>query len=582
MSFSTVRCPNCGNIEKITRRLVDGEAVFSCPNCDSDFFERLAKREYEKLHSALKSDLDTMIDEALIERKMETYYNLRSMLCQEVSADHISSKSILEICRDILAIVPGDFLADFLTVANGSDTVAVAKFIDEIDVKENEASLGIVLDFITKSLDEDYIIPTSALLDRCGKVFTPEKRQEYLTKFEKEAANVQDGIYALKRNRDVFLAYSGKDMPKVVELLKFIESEGFSCFAAFRNLQHGKGAVENYEKALQEAINHCSIFLFVSSSNSRKYSCDAFDKELAYIRDTEMDRYSAEYRSYEQIPEEYKKLRIEYRLDNLPTRAAERDIKEFFSGLTYVEDHDQLIDRLVECKRKLRKTYAPKKQLMDYDTDLLIKAVADETERRRVEASERKELITKLKYVIEAKLTRDVAAQRKAEVEAKRKAEEIKLKAEAEAKRKAEEEAKRKAEAEAKQKAEAEEKRKVVETLRKLEEAQRLAEEEAKRKAEDERKRKEEEAKRKAAEIKAQDDAKRKAESAALLKEREESERRSRAKLKQIEELEKKRKKQKIWGIVALFLSWPVGVVLLLCAYSTKCKIEELKGIKNK
>ena len=536
MSFSTVRCPNCGNIEKITRRLVDDEAVFSCPNCYSDFFERLAKREYEKLHRALKSDLDAMIDEALIERKMETYYNLRSMLCKEVSADHISSKSILKICRDILAIVPGDFLADFLTVANGSDTVAVAKFIDGIDVKENEASLGIVLDFITKSLDEDYIIPTSALLDRCGKVFTPEKRQEYLTKFEKEAANVQDGIYALKRNRDIFIAYSGKDMPKVVELLKFIESEGFSCFAAFRNLQHGKGAVENYEKALQEAINHCSIFLFVSSSNSRKYSCDAFDKELAYIRDTEMDRYSAEYRSYEQIPEEYKKLRIEYRLDNLPTRAAERDIKEFFSGLTYVEDHDQLIDRLVECKRKLRKTYTPKKKLVDYDTNLLIKAVADETER--------KELIAKFKYVLEAKLTRDVASQRKAEAEAKRKAEEIKRKAELEAKRKAEEEAKRKAE-------------------------------EIKRKAELE-------AKRKAAETKAQDDAKRKVESAALLKEREESERKSKANAKKIEELEAKRKKQKIWGIVALFISWPLGVVLLLCAYSTKCKIEELKGIKSK
>ena len=432
MSFSTLRCPNCGNAEQIRKQQLGEDTVYFCPSCNSEFLERLAKREYEKLHSAIKSDIGSMIDEAMLTIKLEEYYNLRQMLCKYITQEYIDSRAIVGICTQILKSFPNDFLANFFLTANTTSPKEVADAINEIDEKENEASIGLILDFMIKSLREEYITPIAALLDRCGKILSPESKQRYLTAFEREAERVFEGIYSLKRNRDVFVAYSSADMPKVIELVDFIESNGFSCFVAFRNLQHGRDAVANYDKALKEAIDHCSIFMFVSSVNSRKYSCDAFDKEIMYVRDSEMEKHP-ECRSYEQIPAEYKKLRIEYRLDNIPTRATDLDLKEFFSGLTYVEDHDQLIDRLAECKRELRRSATSKQ---------------NSTEASDVGANNGLEKMEDELAKIRAELERN----RKAEEEAKQKAE-----AEAEAKRKAEREAKQKAEAEAEAQRKAEE-----------------------------------------------------------------------------------------------------------------------------
>ena len=349
MSFSTLRCPNCGNAEQIRKQQLGEDTVYFCPSCNAEFLERLAKREYEKLQSAIKSDVGSMIDEAILNMKLEEYYNLRLMLCNKVSAEYTDSKAIGKICRDILKSFPNDFLANFFLTANTALPKEVADAINEIDEKENEASVGLILDFMIKSLREEYIDAIAALLDRCGKIFSPEKKQEYFTKFEKEAKNVREGIYEIGLSRDVFIAYSSKDMPAVIKLLNFIESDeiGLTCFAAFRNLQHGRNAVADYDRALKEAMDNCSIFLFVSSVNSRSFSCDALKKELPYIRRYDMANNPG-YISYDQIPTANRKLRIEYRLDNKPT-LADKNISQFFTGLTYVEDREQLRTRLCEC-----------------------------------------------------------------------------------------------------------------------------------------------------------------------------------------------------------------------------------------
>ena len=158
-------------------------------------------------------------------------------------------------------------------------------------------------------------------------------RQTLFAEFEKEAHKVQNGIYEASMERDVFLAYSGKDMKAVVETLNFLEENGLTCFAAFRNMQHGKDAVANYEKTLYEAIDNCKIFLFISSKNSRSYACDAFKKEIAYVKNQEMNKFP-EYRNYEQIPDKYKKLRIEYRLDNAATPIVDKALKSFLFAVS--------------------------------------------------------------------------------------------------------------------------------------------------------------------------------------------------------------------------------------------------------
>ena len=226
-------------------------------------------------------------------------------------------------------------------------------------------------------------------------------------------------------------------MNSVVRILNYVESNGFSCFAAFRNLQHGRDAVANYNDALKKAIDHCSLFLFISSANSRRFSCDAFSKELIYVRDCEMKR-NPECRTYEQIPNKYRKLRVEYRLDNAMTRATDRDMREFFSGLTYVEDLDTLIDRLAEA-------LSPSNLASINDEPTF----GEDEINRRVEEALRK------KAEEEAKAKAEAEAKAKAEAEKRRIDEEINRRVAEALQKRAEEEAKAKAEAEAKAKAEA-------------------------------------------------------------------------------------------------------------------------------
>ena len=525
MELAQLKCPACG-ADKLENRTINGEPGFHCGFCGLEFQDHTGIKELEKLEASILSGMGNVIDEALVRERTNKYYNLRSLLFGKITARYIDSAAILGICRDILAIAQHDFLAEFFEVANSGTTEEIAEYISRIDATENALLVDLVLNFIIKSLKEEYITPTAALLERCGKVFSPQKKQEFLSRFEAEAAKVAEGIYEVALERDVFLAYSSKDMPAVIDLLNFIESQGLSCFAAFRNLQHGRDAVMNYERALEEAIDHCSIFVFVSSANSRSFSCDAFKKEMPYIRNSEM-RDHREYRSYEQLPEKYRKLRIEYRLDNKPTPLADRTLKEFFAGLTYAEDYDQLVARLGECMDKLSNPYveeeieeptpAPQASANPFnfgDKESFAEMIrminaenkrAEEEARRKVEEElkrkaeeeaqqkallkSREDLVRVLQNTL-IKRQRDIAiAERKKvldEIKRKSEAEAIRLREEALARIRAEQEAeKRKAEEESKRRiAEAEAKRKQEEAKRKMqEEAKRKAAEEAERKA---------------------------------------------------------------------------------------------------
>ena len=398
MELLNLKCPACGSAKGLERLSLKGESYLHCAYCGGRFIEHSAEREYEKLESTIKKGLGSVVDEALVRTKTESYYNLRSMLYTKITAKYTDSAAILNVSRDILAIAPHDFLAEFFEIANSGNESEVSEYINKIDVNENALLIDLVLDFIIKSLKAGYITATAALLERCGSIFTPEKKQEYLTRFENEAKKVEEGIYEYGLSRDVFLAYSSKDMPEVLDVLELIEENGLTCFAAFRNLQHGRDAVANYEKALHEAIDNCSIFVFISSENSRSFGCDAFRKEIPYIKSQEMKKHP-ECRSYDQIPEKYKKLRIEYRIDNKQTPAMINSaLKEFFAGLTYAEDKEQLADRLFRCMESLNAGYSEEEgqtsggiNLNDKETVAeLIRQINEEENKRKLEEAKKK------------------------------------------------------------------------------------------------------------------------------------------------------------------------------------------------
>ena len=351
MEFKTIRCPYCGNEGHLEKR----DDLWYCSHCGNSCSDDGAERAYRRIEANLGSQIEGIVDEALRRQREEEYYNLRSLLWEKIHAKYIDSEAIVSVCRDIKKLEPHDFLASFFEVANSAPSPEVVDFINAIDVEEQEMFVEVVIDFMIRSLTSEYIMPVSYLIERAYKNKSLERFEALSTRFEEEAAKVDSGIYSTMLPRDVFIAYSSKDIERVMALLSELEKNGFSCFVALRNLQHGRGAVANYSTALHNAMNNSKMIVFVSSKNSRTFSCDALTEELAYVKEIELASAPAEYKnSYASLPDKYKKPRVEYRLDNEPTLAADSFIREFFADLDYCESVEKVVTRVAEYSLKLK------------------------------------------------------------------------------------------------------------------------------------------------------------------------------------------------------------------------------------
>ena len=273
MAFYEKSCKNCGgDLNQI------GDGQFKCAYCGSVFAVETVEKHMEELHRLFGDS------------KLEAISNARKNLYDAVNAEYISSQLVHECCMTIKQLIPDDFQANFYETAIGSNGRRIAKAIRRIDVKENSDCVETMIKFLLASLQSEYILETGDLIDRAYKGTDLVKYEKYSTELSLEAEKLDDCVYMTSYPRDVFVAYSSKDMNKVFELVECLEEQGFSCFVAARNLRHGKGAVENYDKALREAMDNCRSFVFVSSMNSRRPGCDALRKEIPYIKSLDIEK----------------------------------------------------------------------------------------------------------------------------------------------------------------------------------------------------------------------------------------------------------------------------------------------------
>ncbi len=342
MNYKTLKCPACGQ-EKVELR----NGKFYCRYCSCTFTEYDAKKAFVELDKNIilrAEKLDSAAQEALKER----FYNLRTMLWYHAHAKSNGSKAILSICDEIIKIAPEDFPAHFYRLVHTAKPSDVVNFINHLDLTKHEIYVERIIEYLLNYMQSEYVAPLKYLVERTFGGNSLEKYQKYITKIEAEAERVEPKIYQPSAPRKVFISYAQRDTGKILPLLRILEEYKIPYFAAVRNLRYGKTTGAHYEEAFKTALDNCAILVFVASKHSCNFSCNALLQELPYVKNKELAAVPAEYknRTYATLPTSLKKPRIEYRLDNERTPAADEFLQEFFADMEYCETPEKVLSRI--------------------------------------------------------------------------------------------------------------------------------------------------------------------------------------------------------------------------------------------
>ena len=329
--MTLVRCKKCGSL--LEKR---GE-MYICLGCGAQFKPENARRNAEELSRILD------------EQKQEAVANLRAQLWRETQEEYINDTEIIRLAKEVKRYLPDDYFANFCALACGNNNARLNAFLGETDVSEQRMFVWDVLRLMLHLLKEDNLLAVNDFLSRVGNdCDDTEMYDRYNRQLIREAEKIDKGVYDVQLPRDAFIAYKSEDMGKVIGLVEELERQGLKCFVAARNLQHG--AMRHYEEKLYEAMDHCKVVVFVSSTRSRSRRCDALSVELAYIRQKDVEAAPAKYRNYyEKMPPEYKKPRVEYVIEAYKGGdAAEEIVDEFFAGYERCLNKQEVARRVLE------------------------------------------------------------------------------------------------------------------------------------------------------------------------------------------------------------------------------------------
>ena len=382
-----LKCQICDGELKMSETTY-GRSVYCCRYCGTTYEER----NVEQLTDQLQRIRNV--------QKQEQVGALKHLLYEEIhNKKYADSTRIVSICRDIRELVPDDYIATFFEKVNSGQVEETCRLLAEFDMREYGYAVDAILDFMLKSVEMVYLLPISNLIEIAYKSTDLTKYNRYATALSQEAERMYAGVYSQNLPRDVFVCYSSKDMPKVMELVNYLEGEGgLTCFVAARNLKHGVGAVQNYAQAIQTAIDYCTIVLYVSSAESRKISCDAVRLEMPYIRKSDMMRAPADCQhDYAKMPAEYKKPRVEYLLTPYTGSVTEKAAREFFAGNEWCYSAESVLERILDILGNGWTTVNTANEVNKaLDMDELMKQIAErqEAERLAKEEAERQKKAT--------------------------------------------------------------------------------------------------------------------------------------------------------------------------------------------
>lgn len=376
--FKELTCEKCGG------KLKEKNGIYVCVNCKTEWKETEFSKEQQLA-------------------------NLRRQLYVKLNEKNTDSAEIRRLCQKIKDLNDYDLYGNFFLAANTEplDKNAINACLESID-PENGDEKGLlcdIIEFIIKSPNVLNICHYGVIISLLRRAYGEGSREwnKYYPEIAEKQEENDKGVFNVNVPRDVFVAYSSKDESKVIKIVDYLEKNGRKCFYSLRNQHHGSGAVSNYEKNLEKAIDSCKVFLFISSENSRNQNCDALTKEIEYVK--RKDRQNAQgygQGSYEQIPQKFKKPRIEFLIDKYAKNndnPGEDVAKEFFGGCEWVTDSKEL------CRRVYK---------------LINEKTPDEEERKREEENLRlkkqlAEAQLKAEKIKQAQINREKKQQQKAE-----------------------------------------------------------------------------------------------------------------------------------------------------------------------
>ena len=377
-----LQCLRCGE------NLREEGDLLKCDHCGATYEREPAEEASSRLADALG------------EAKLELLANRKRLLWDAAHEKYPSKERVVEAANAVLSVSAEDFLARIYLHSHDRDPLKLNAILASSQVDPSQAVEA--FRWLLPSLSSRTVGPLHDFVDRH---FTGKERFEKATAIESEASKISQGIYEPGLPRDVFLCYSSKDMERVVGLLDLLEQNGFACFAAFRNIRHGKGAQGDYLPAIQTAMRSCETLVFVSSEASRSMDCDALRVELPYL--------------IQELPD---KPRIEFVIEDYGDTPfmVRRTLKRAFPSQEHCLDEEDLMERV-------QNAIDQKSAKKDDEAERLRKELEEERSRRK-ELEEARERIL-------------------AEEMAKKEAEEkVKKEAEERAKKEAEEKARREAE----------------------------------------------------------------------------------------------------------------------------------------
>ena len=194
------------------------------------------------------------------QKEIDTLKNLRIRLSEVVEINDYNM--IYTHAEDILKILPDDFLAQYFYAYSAyqlHQPKLLYDFFKQEKLHGSDDHIHQVINHLAKNADikeYDNILNFVKLHVEGLYKETKEKLSSRI--------NLEDS-YAIV-NRDIFICHRSTEESIVIELAQKLEGDGYTCWYSERNLRPDDN--ENYWKNIEDAIDHCEVFLVVSSQSA--------------------------------------------------------------------------------------------------------------------------------------------------------------------------------------------------------------------------------------------------------------------------------------------------------------------------